>query len=602
MTAPGGLPTVLVKLDDGTGTFPYDITQYVRTVDGITIARGRADEFSQITPSTLTLVVENIDSRFSAGSGTYGIAIDRMIRVTYTVGATTSNRFTGFLTALPTSWPDGSDQYAVATLTAVDVLTRLSRRRFFPMIAQEILADLPTWYWPCTETAPATAAGDRSGHGGTILVPTSTGILIPTALEFGGGTLGVDGLPAVQLNAGQYLAPKQALALGSSAAAWTFEFEFFTTTATQALATVGMAIVSTMTLSAGVLNFASASGGSNLADGATHHVAYTYAAGVATLYVDGVSVGSPSIIDGGSAAPTFILGLAGTVFSGAIGQAAFYTTALSGARIASHANGALNGFNTERSDQRVSRLAGYANVTNLALEVGVQTNVPAQSTDGANPIDAMNTVGTSEGGLLFIRGDGALVLQNRNHRALKTTPDWTLTTHDIDPGTQPAADMQGVSNYVTSKSAVTGAQQVASDAASLNQHDYYSTDLDLLVASDAEALDRAWWLVNNYSQPRPRMPSVKVDILTQPQAVQQVALARELSDWVEITGLPSQTPGGSTTVDLYIEGWSEVLKYGTGTDPEWSMTFNSSNVANERAWILGDATYGQLGVTTRLHY
>lgn len=601
MTAPGGLPTVTVKLDDGTGTFPYDITQYIRTADGITISRGRADEFSQITPSTLTMVAENIDARFSAGSGTYGIAIDRMIRVIYTVGATVSNRFTGFLTALPVAWPDGSDQYAVATLTAVDVLTRLSRRRFFPTIAHEILADLPNWYWPCTETAPATAAGDLSGRGGTTLRATSTGILIPTALEFGGGVLGVDGLPAVQLNAGQYLAPTQALALGSSATAWTFEFEFSTTTATQALATVGMAIVAQMTLSAGVLNFASASGGSNLADGATHHVAYTYAAGVATLYVDGVSVGSPSIIDGGSAAPTYILGLAGTVFSGAIGQAAFYTSALSAGRIASHANAARNGFNTDRSDQRVARLAGYANVTNLALEVGVQANVPPQGTDGAVALDAMHQVETSEGGLLFIRGDGALVLQNRNHRALKATPDWTLTTFDIDPGTQPADDMQGVSNYVTAK-AVTGAQQVVSDAASLAQHDYYPADLDLLVATDDEALDRAWWQVSNYSQPRPRMPSVKVDILTQPQAVQQVALARELSDWLEITGLPSQTPGGSTTVDLYIEGWSEVLKYSPGSEPEWSMTFNTSNVATERPWILGDATYGQLGVTTRLHY
>ena len=60
-----GLPTMLVLLDDGSATYPYDITAYVRLVDGFSWSRGRPDEQSSVSPGTLSITLDNTDSRFT---------------------------------------------------------------------------------------------------------------------------------------------------------------------------------------------------------------------------------------------------------------------------------------------------------------------------------------------------------------------------------------------------------------------------------------------------------------------------------------------------------------------------------------------------------
>ncbi|WP_028645241.1 LamG-like jellyroll fold domain-containing protein [Nocardioides sp. URHA0020] len=73
-----GLPTVQVLLDDGTGTFPYDVTAYARNYE---VTRGRPNEFDGIQPSQLRLLLENKDGRFTLGDPTYGCRTDQAIRV-----------------------------------------------------------------------------------------------------------------------------------------------------------------------------------------------------------------------------------------------------------------------------------------------------------------------------------------------------------------------------------------------------------------------------------------------------------------------------------------------------------------------------------------
>jgi hypothetical protein len=64
----GGLPSVQVLLDNNTGAFPYDITAYVRLVEGYALKRGRQDELADTTPGDLALVLDNTDGRFTLGS------------------------------------------------------------------------------------------------------------------------------------------------------------------------------------------------------------------------------------------------------------------------------------------------------------------------------------------------------------------------------------------------------------------------------------------------------------------------------------------------------------------------------------------------------
>src|SRR3954471_21765572 len=107
------MPTVQVLLDNFLGAFPYDITQYVRIVDGMAFSRGRPDEFAQASPGSLGLTLENIDGRFTLGSATYGIGLNQKIRVKLNG----TSFWTGRVQAWPVSWPTGGQEYAVVQVT-----------------------------------------------------------------------------------------------------------------------------------------------------------------------------------------------------------------------------------------------------------------------------------------------------------------------------------------------------------------------------------------------------------------------------------------------------------------------------------------------------
>lgn len=592
-----GLPTLLVKLDDGTGTFPYDISQYVRLVDGYTISRGRADEYGDVQPSTLTITLENTDGRFTYGSVTYLCFIDQMIQVSLNAGASLVKRFTGYVQSWPVAFPDGSDQFAVAQITAMDRLSKLARQKLKSITEQEILADSPFAYYTLGEAAGATSAGDTSSNGGPALVATYVTPGTPATLPaFGaGGPNAWDGMTAAQFSAlGQVLRREPIVWSGSAS---TFEVVFTATSApgfTQTLLALGASFLNVLLVSSGKAVFASIlASASAITDGQPHHLAATVSGGTLTAYVDGVSLGTTACPE----VPSFIqLGDASLAVVGSVSHLAIYSTALSAARILAHANAIRNGFNTERSDQRIARLAGYAGIIAgaMSLEVGVQAAVPAQATTGSNPGDAIAAVSGSEGGVTFIRGDGNLVMQNRQHRALELTPVLSLTAIDVGPDTAPTVDMQKVINYAEVTAAGTGSKQTAANAASIAAHGQYPTSLSPLMKTDAEAIDRANWVVTVESAPQPRLPGVKVDLLAQVAAVQQTALTVELSDRLTVTGLPSQTPGG-TTATLVVEGWTETWKLDT-----WEMAFNTSNWETYRAWLLDNATYSVLGTTTRL--
>ncbi|MCC7268780.1 MAG: hypothetical protein IT546_15780, partial [Caulobacteraceae bacterium] len=67
-----GLPTLLVELDDGSGTFPYDITEYVSLSSGWSIGpHGRPDELQEVQATSLNLTLDNTDGRFTLGAALY---------------------------------------------------------------------------------------------------------------------------------------------------------------------------------------------------------------------------------------------------------------------------------------------------------------------------------------------------------------------------------------------------------------------------------------------------------------------------------------------------------------------------------------------------
>lgn len=610
-----GLPTVQVLLDDGTGTFPYDITAYARLNSPTTISRGRQDEQSQVTPGQLTLTLKNTDGRFTPGSTIIAspspIKADARIRVKYTANSTTVNRFTGYVQSWPVAWPSGGQELSEVTITATDAQARAERRTLRSVIEEEILADSPAAYYTLGEPAEATQAADSSGSQQPNLVQIDTG----TAVVFGTATgPSTDGLTAAQFGGGltgRYL--DSSLPLGFVAVECFFLRNGALSGGHEAIlsASDGSTSVS-LSINSGSEDlwiFQSAGGGASgeavsgspvVSDGAIHHVFWNVTTGA--IYLDG------SLLDSANgltvAAPTlFSVGGGRTntdALLGVIAHGAAYTSNPAAGRIAAHASSGLNGFAGESGTARITRLAGYANLPLGTLDTSL-TNAAFTDITGKSASEALLQVADAEMGLLFTDGSGNLTFHNRNKVAAKTTPDLTQAAIQLAEDTAFVTDMQGVLNYYEVTAVGTSVTQVARDTTSETNHGRYPGSANYLVQTDAEALDRGNWVINTHKEPGPRAGTLSVDLLSMTAAEQASWLAVEPNHWIRVTGLPSQTPGG-TTVDFIVQGFGDTLQAGDNS-ANWVLTLNVADKATvyPSVWILGDTTYSVLGSTTRLY-
>lgn len=615
---PGGLPTITVELDDGSETFPYNITQYVDLEAGYTITHGRSDQFDAIEASTLTMTLNNTTGVFAAGTPTFDPEVDHAIRVTHTVAGVVSRRFTGYVQRWPVKWSDsGMDRLAFTNITAVDRLPRWSRQTLQSITVEEHLrrlAGASAPYWPLTDPAGSTQVASIEPQLPDQLAPAGTG----AAVLFSGGTAPTYGGPSAALfSSGKYLRGTSVIFVADPVLT-----AFITTASTPSgtstliryldngaggrpVAALWLFIDSSGRLRGtyddGLGGTVTVSSSAVVTDGLTHHVALRAAGTSLELYIDG-------LLDGTIAAG--VVAISGYVYVGGDGLGNGYTGSIShvamfdsatpvgATEIAALSASGLTGFAGERTDQRVARLLDRAGVPSgsMALETGAQTTPAADALEGVSIADAVVDVMTAENGLVFVAGDGTVIMQNRSHRAHRTTAAATLTAGDVGGDVEVLYDLDQGANYVTA-TRPDGTAQLAQNPGSITEHGTYPVDLGTLaVVTDAQALDAAWWRVNGFSEPSVRLPGVTVDLLTQPTAFQQTVQGLEVSDRVALTGIPSNAP---TVDDQIVEGWTETVHV-TATDVEWSMQFNTSSWSTEQVWILDDPVYSILDSTTRL--
>lgn len=608
-----GAPTTTVKLDDGTGTYPIDITSSIEG-DVVMSNFGRTDEFGTATASQLTFTLDNTTGSFSTGVGFGGggfggggfggaaIGPGQFVRWTITSPGT-ADRFTGRIESLDLEWPSGSQFRSTVTVTAVDILADLSRRVMRSLLEQEILADNPVAYYTLSEQEGSTAAGDTSNNGAPTLRPAGTGIPV----VFGNGTGPTDGLTAAQFAGGQYLVSPASPTLPYAGTADSTVEAFFATTASGSTMTLAVLsdttnitarmflqitsagkLFTSMGISTGVTSAASVN------DGLTHHAVATYnnTTTTLTLYLDGVAVGSTAS-SAPLTAPASTLwvgnvevspgnGSTATPYTGTLSHVATYSTALSAARVASHA-GVLTGF-VEQASVRASRIAGYAGLTCTTTTPSFQT-VATQATSGGSILDALQTVALAEGGVLYADGTGNLQMQGRNYRAFKTTPTVALVAEEPDPTTTVPFDTQQLFNYA-SVTGSTGAAQVYYNAASVASIGQFPASQDTIVTLDESALYGAQWLVNKHLTPTPRIPSLTVNPYAPAAPGLPAAMtAIKIGDRISLT-MPSQE--WATAADCTIEGWSETVSAG-----EWSITFNLVPWTISSALIFDNAINGK---------
>lgn len=614
-----GLPEILVELDDGTGTFPHDITAFVRLQGtGIRIVgHGRTDELDSVGSTECNMILKNDDARFTLGSPTYDVAADQVIRVTYTVGATTSQRFTGLVYDWPNSWSSPTGRSSQVDLTAIDRFARLTGTKVDgTLYGNEILAARPFTYWPLTDATGADVAMEASGNGRPTLKVIGSG----SALGFGATTGAVvDGQTCTEFAEGEYLRRPKIPSIDFSAITVEGVFAANNDTSTTLLSLTGELNVSPYTAGgsiqigfsgAGFAQVTSDTGAGmpftafsqiTYGDAEPHHFAITIdsANDEASLYLDGVLHQTRALTPYNTFSATTPAVVVGAGLDGSMSHVAVYDRVLDAATIASHASAALAGATADSADERLARLARYAGLadTDLDLEAGILAAVAVQTFDQTPLVDAMQAVTTAEGGVLFVAGDGRITFHNRHHRALTSTgtPAVELEIADVEPPRIRTSRRDYLKNYITA-SRPGGSQQLARDEASEDQYGQYPDPLgELLLTTDDEVKAVIRWRLASYRDPQPRIDSLRVDMLTLPDAIVEALLASELGDRITVSGLFPQAP--FATADVLIEGWDDEL-----TDESWFMTFYTAPAATEQAWILGDPVFSVLGQTTRLHY
>lgn len=217
-------PTLQVLLDDASngGTFPYDISAYVRFAPGVKAARaGRPDEQSSLSPGSLELTLNNADGRFTFGStsGGYGaINLKRQVRVNATVNGVTTTLFTGPVMSWPVVWESGSVN-AFSAVSAVDPLADAERRDLRSVIEETILLGTgPLAYYTLGDDAGSLTASDTSGRASATLSATGPGAAPTFGNATGPGTDGLTG--ATFTNTGKWLQGRLPVSIGAAGTAW----------------------------------------------------------------------------------------------------------------------------------------------------------------------------------------------------------------------------------------------------------------------------------------------------------------------------------------------------------------------------------------------
>lgn len=584
-----GVPDGKVLLDDGTGTFPTDISDRVEWSDGVTVnSYGRTDEFSTAQSAQLTLTVDNTDGTLTVGAGK--MSKGQQIRFQMTKGSTTRNRFTGRVTSLGLGWPGGADTYATLAVTAMDRLTDCAGVRLRSMLEQEILLRSPSAYYTLGEPEGSKTAGDTSGNQGPALRQAGSG----TAVTFGSGTGPTDGLTTATFAGGKYLT--NALSPGASYS----ELIAFS----RASAPSNQEILFTIAHELLVLEtdgklslYAAPPGGvvtpllqssASVCDGGIHFLGWSVQSGTGyQLFVDGAtsSVANAAagtlayLIDG------LVIGGSGSLITpasnltGNVSHVAHFDGVVLSATDVANLWTAVLGFAGETTTERFTRLASYGGITVSTVGMSDETVGP-QATSGTSLLDAFNVVATAEGGVLYADGDGTVVLQGRAYRAGKTTADLTLPAEDlISPDV--TDDNQQTVTFATVTRTGGATQTVGTSTPGIEDG-----SLDLIVDSDQDALYAGQWLVAKHADPDPRMGSAAFDLTTSDNA--EAFLGADVGDRLALTGMPDQLP--ASFGDQTIEGWSETV-----TDQTWSLTANVLPFTLFEALVLDDAVEGLLG-------
>lgn len=581
-----------------------DVSAYVMmdSPGGLTITRGRSDQYSTVSGSVANFVLDNQDGRFTperAASPYYpNVVNEKRVRISVTDGVTTWRRFYGFIDVMTPSWSPGGF-HSVVNVTCVDWFKFLSKARLRNIISSEYMALNPFAYYPLGDAEGSDRAANLADSDHPAFVTGKT-------VTFGVGTgPGTDGITAATLAAAGQLGTKYQTVKTIPSGIFSLAVWFNCASAPGAgndrrliSLPVGSGVdVKRLAIEAvtGNLVTSTMTSGSSVCDGLTHLAVFTYSGTgtqAAKLYLDGSLVDSDTLIISGTWSELGLgndpLGDFGfSTFQGTLAHAAVFYDELTAAEVASIWKAGNSGGDNESAGTRfldLGRLAGIA-----SSELATTATKPVQFVDSTNQdvLTMMRAVEVTEAGVIYVDVNGVLRFQGHNDRYNQPAAI-SLTAGQYENDLQPVLDDFGIYDVAT-----VSAPDLPEQTVSRGLGDSSPANLSTLDIDTERMLSRARWETRNPS-PKLRWPSISVDLLTQ-TSIRAAVLTADIGARIALAGLPSSAP--ATSVEVFMEGYTETISL-----TAYNVTFNCSPFTPTNLWKLGDATYSVLGSTTVLAF
>jgi hypothetical protein len=611
-----------------------DVSAYMRSFD---VERGRQRELDTIDPGEATFTLDNRDRRFDPdyAAGPYYPNVLPMVHVRFTEAGTGTVLFRGYADRFKQEWTPGTNKDATATLECHDGAKVLEGKKLAKSIWEREIGKLrdagtlKAWFRladPKGTTTAADAGPNRYAASVKGTVAFGQASLLPfgdeseTGAAFAGNPTGGG-------------APLDYVLVDSSAsittANWTIEVLFELNTA-PSVGQVLFYIADKAALNY-ILGWYNNSNGKIevlVQAGATGaNVGYSFtpsekprhlmvkrawngATGTVTLYIDGTQQAQAAF--NSATAPTMPLVVIGNEYAtgndfawgrgdtGSIQDVAWYESTSPDA--ATHAGWAL----TPGQGQDAGALIAAA-LDDISWPAALRDIDTGKSTMqphalSGSVLDYCRRLTDTEEGLFYMARDGKATFKNREYLVKATLNVSACTFGDgggaeipyrdvtLDPG-----DEKIVNEATTAR--LDGIAYVASDSTS--QAKYFVRTIErreLLTQSEDEARQHGYWYVRRFKDNKTAVTSLGL-ALADTRVTRATVLGLSQGQLVTVKRRP---PGGGTiTKTGRIEG---VRHQGQRDGSTWEVTFWLSgwDATVDQPWILGDATYGVLGTTTRL--
>lgn len=602
-----------------------DITTDVDWNVGISITRGRTNQFTAPQAATFTCRLSNQTGKYTPGTQVLkdltpnpnwpNVLPRKRIRYSYTITGTTYYRFTGYIKDWPPQLENGVLGYV--PIVASDMLDRLAKLKLDNVMVSsaQSIANVAVLY-PC---------GDATGP---YLTPTNDALNLISVRQQGVGGAQLFGVPgpdpeqtnavritSVDANNGVYFSGPTGSTVRTNEV--TLEVWFRTTVVPTGVVSRLAEVIGTHSAPAGLgidtsgrvaSSFPIAAVGSNMCDGVWHQAGFTFdSSNLASIYVDGALGGSTS-----SAIGSYLFDLSqlyvgqsvpfwGTsnVYSGDVAFVALYAYAMTAQEVADRYATRL-AVAGDKTGTRIGRyLAHFLDPSLYSVATG-QVAVGEHTLLGTNKklIDAANELADTESGgaILHVLPTGVVRYDDATAR-IPAAPVLTFdATRDlVYPGWQPS----GGGDTLVNSSTLTheGGSTVSyrnDDSIALFDEFEDTAGSTVYPDSDQAALNVAAYRVNSQATPAFRLPTFQVNLVTALTAGLYAAwgaVTTKLGTRLRIANLPAGVTN-STQTDVILEGYTESSNRAGGTS-SYLLTINTTPADNPPEGIWDSAVYGR---------